>query len=47
MLDTAKNSAAESLYRSLGYIEAGSIADFATDPDGNCEPNVYYYKLLP
>lgn len=46
ILDTQTGSAAESLYRSTGWIHAGSIPDFAADPDGKLWPTTFFYKKL-
>ena len=45
-LDTERDSAAESVYRHLGWTRAGEIPDFALTPSGKMHATVYYYKLL-
>jgi GNAT superfamily N-acetyltransferase len=46
VLDTLLGSHAENVYRHLGWTRAGEIPDFATTPDGELFPTVYYFKLL-
>jgi len=46
VLDTLLGSHAEVVYRHLGWSRAGEIPDFATSPDGELFPTVYYFKLL-
>ncbi|MFD3681418.1 GNAT family N-acetyltransferase [Streptomyces sp. NPDC058613] len=43
-LDTETGSAAERVYRSAGWTEAGTIPDYATGPDGRLHPTTLYYK---
>ncbi|MFF3905895.1 GNAT family N-acetyltransferase [Streptomyces sp. NPDC001848] len=43
-LDTETGSPAESLYRSTGWIRAGSIPDFAATPTGVLQPTTIFYK---
>lgn len=45
-LDTEADSAAETFYRSLGYIKAGEIPQYACGPDGTYRATALYYKLL-
>jgi GNAT superfamily N-acetyltransferase len=45
-LDTEPGKPAETLYRKLGWVLAGSIPDYATTPDGQLHPTVIYYKQL-
>lgn len=45
-LDTQTGSAAEALYRSLGYRCLGEIPDYAAGPDGYYHPTIIYYKRL-
>ena len=45
-LDTQAGSAAEALYRSLGYRCLGELPDYAAGPDGVSQPTVIYYKRL-
>ncbi|MGK5532204.1 N-acetyltransferase family protein [Streptomyces sp. URMC 129] len=48
LLDTEKDSGAERLYRSEGWIKFGEVPDHAADPDGVLRPTSYYRKsLLP
>jgi GNAT superfamily N-acetyltransferase len=46
VLDTLLGSHAENVYRHLGWSRAGEIPDFATSPDGELFPTVYYFKRL-
>jgi ribosomal protein S18 acetylase RimI-like enzyme len=46
VLDTA-TSAAERLYRKLGYQRAGAIPEFAESSAGGFDATVLYYKRLP
>ncbi len=46
VLDTLAGSAAESVYRHLGWIRVGEIPEFAAFPDGTLQPTAYYYKIL-
>ncbi|MEU9143766.1 GNAT family N-acetyltransferase [Streptomyces sp. NPDC048349] len=43
-LDTETGSGAERVYRSAGWTEAGTIPDYATDPDGRLHPTTLFYK---
>jgi hypothetical protein len=45
-LDTKTGSAAEKLYRGLGWIQAGTIPDFAYRPDGALRSSTFSYKAL-
>ena len=45
VLDTA-TSAAERLYRRLGYVRAGAIPEFAESSAGGFDATVLYYKRL-
>lgn len=45
-LDTQAGSAAEALYRSLGYRCLGEMPDYAAGPDGYYYSTVIYYKRL-
>lgn len=45
-LDTQAGSAAEALYRSLGYRCLGEMPDYAAGPDGYYHSTVIYYKRL-
>ena len=46
VLDTETGSAAESIYRHLGWQRAGEIPDYALAPDGRLHPTMYFYKRL-
>ena len=46
MLDTISGSEADQLYRSLGWIEAGSVPKYAAMPDGTLAPTTYFYREL-
>ncbi|MBA3824943.1 MAG: GNAT family N-acetyltransferase [Ktedonobacterales bacterium] len=46
VLDTQAGSAAEPLYRGLGYTEAGRIPDYAGAPDGSLIATVIFYKHI-
>lgn len=46
VLDTEKESVAESVYRRHGWQRAGEIPDYALTPSGKLHATVYYYKLL-
>lgn len=45
-LDAKRGAAAEHLYRSMGWIHAGTIPRYAFDPDGTPHDAVLYYKEL-
>lgn len=46
-LDTSQGAGgARRFYENLGYTFAGSIPDYAADPDGRLVPNVIFYKQL-
>ncbi|MCX5277240.1 GNAT family N-acetyltransferase [Streptomyces virginiae] len=45
-LDTETGSGAERVYRSAGWTEAGTIPDYATDPEGRLHPTTLFYKQL-
>jgi GNAT superfamily N-acetyltransferase len=47
ILDTETGSAAEVLYRKLGWTEVGVIPDFAYRPDGQLRPTTFLYKVVP
>lgn len=44
LLDTRADSAAERLYRRLGWHPFGSVPDYASDPDGTLAECVFFYK---
>lgn len=46
VLDTRLGDVASSLYRSIGYNEAGQIPQFARSSTGELEGTVYFFKLL-
>ena len=46
LLDTCKGSAAEKLYRSMNWIEVGTVPQFALNPDGSWCDTVFFYKQL-
>jgi GNAT superfamily N-acetyltransferase len=46
ILDTISDSEAVHLYRALGWVEAGSIPDYAAMPDGRLAPTTFFYKEL-
>lgn len=46
VLDTRAGSDADRLYRSLGWIDVGTIPDYAADPDGTLAPCTFFYKRL-
>jgi len=45
-LDAKKGTAAEQLYRSLGWTLAGTIPRYALDPNGTPHDAVIFYKTL-
>ncbi len=46
VLDTRVGDVASTLYRSIGYTEAGQIPQFARSSTGELEGTVYFFKLL-
>lgn len=46
VLDTRSGDPSNTLYRSLGFIEAGRIPQYARSADGYLHETVFYYKLL-
>ncbi|KEO84238.1 GNAT family N-acetyltransferase [Tumebacillus flagellatus] len=46
VLDTRAGDPSNSLYQSLGFLEAGRIPDYAQSADGSLHETVYYYKKL-
>ncbi len=46
VLDTRKGSAAEGLYRRLGYCEVGVIPDYARTVDGSLVTAIFFYRTL-
>jgi acetyltransferase len=45
-LDTRKDDAADSLYRSLGYVEIGVIPRYSRNSEGTLDDAVFFYKQL-
>jgi len=45
-LDTKRGEAAEHLYRHIGWTSAGTIPEYALDPDGTPHDAVIFYKKL-
>lgn len=45
-LDTRTGSAADRLYRQLGWTEVGPIPDYAADPDRTLASCTFFYKRL-
>lgn len=46
VLDTRAGDPSNDLYRSLGYLEAGRIPQYAQSANGHLDETVFYYKLL-
>lgn len=46
VLDTETGSPAEHLYRSAGWVEVGTIPDYAADPSGALRPTTLFHRLL-
>lgn len=46
LLDTCKDSAAERLYSSLGWVRIGEVPKFALNPDGTWCDTVFFFKQL-
>ena len=46
VLDTVPGSDADALYRSMGWVEAGTIPNFALLPNGEPGPTTYFWKDL-
>ena len=46
VLDTETGSAAEAIYRHLGWRHYGDVPDFALTPTGTLHATACYYKLL-
>ncbi len=44
LLDTREGSAADRLYRRLGWHPFGAVPDYAVDPDGTLAACVFFYK---
>ncbi|MEO6928472.1 MAG: GNAT family N-acetyltransferase [Casimicrobiaceae bacterium] len=45
-LDTRSDSGAAKLYRGRGYVEAGAIPDYASDPDRQLASCTFFFKPL-
>ncbi len=46
ILDTREGDVASSLYRQIGYIEAGQIPGFARSSSGELDATIFFYKQL-
>ena len=46
VLDTREGDPSNSLYTSLGYIQAGRIPDYAKSANGEFHPTIFYYKNM-
>jgi GNAT superfamily N-acetyltransferase len=46
VLDTVTDSAADALYRSMGWHELGTMPDHSRLPDGELRPTTYFWKDL-
>ncbi len=46
LLDTVTGSAADRLYRRLGWVEVGTVPGFALMPDGAPCPTTFFYRDL-
>lgn len=46
VLDTRAEDPSNLLYRSIGFMEAGRIPQYAMSANGELHDTVYYYKLL-
>ena len=46
VLDTRQGDTAESLYRKLGWREAGVVPGYARSADGSLHATVFFYKDL-
>ncbi|MFQ3230924.1 GNAT family N-acetyltransferase [Reinekea sp.] len=46
VLDTRVGDVASSLYRKIGYTEAGQIPQFARSSTGELEGTLYFFKIL-
>ncbi len=46
VLDTEVQSAAESVYRGLGWTRYGEVPDYALNPEGVPHATACYYKQL-
>jgi ribosomal protein S18 acetylase RimI-like enzyme len=46
VLDTRQGDPAEQLYRSLGYVRAGEIPNYARSADGSLHTTIIFYREL-
>ncbi|WP_209847416.1 GNAT family N-acetyltransferase [Paenibacillus sediminis] len=46
ILDTRLGDPSNELYKSLGYIEAGQIPNYAKSSNGHLDATVFYYKQI-
>ena len=46
VLDTRQGDPSEKLYRQLGYIEVGTIPQYARSATGDLHATAFYYKIL-
>lgn len=46
MGDTETGTAAEEMYRKLGFVEVGKIPGFSTSPAGGLRDETFFYKQL-
>lgn len=46
LLDTVSGGAAETLYRSMGWIEVGRVPGFALSPYGAMDDTTFFYRVL-
>lgn len=46
VLDTRSGDPSNTLYKSHGYVEAGTIPDYAISANGRLEATVFYYKKI-
>ncbi|RKU48973.1 hypothetical protein DL546_009484 [Coniochaeta pulveracea] len=46
MLDVPSNTAAESFFRARGYIEVGSVPNYAFNPVGHLRSQTFFFKSL-
>lgn len=47
VLDTRSGSAAEAMYRGMGWHETGRVPDYACDPDRTLAECTFFWKRLP
>jgi ribosomal protein S18 acetylase RimI-like enzyme len=46
VLDTREGDPSNSLYKSIGYVQAGRIPNYAKSANGELHATIYYYKNL-